>query len=89
MKHVYESEVDWYVAESEEHARELCIKSTGCTGCGRPNNNCMVDEDNIFIQCPDDFVLHIRGEDGRDAWAKPCREWAEQEPCGFLCSTEY
>lgn len=90
MKHVYQNEVDWYMAKSEDHAHELCKTCTGCSGCGEANNCCMVDEPNILAQCPDDAPMEIREDGGKDSpsYKRTYGKWAEHEPCGFLCSAE-
>lgn len=85
--HVYRNRVvEWFIAESVEHARELAAAYGEDYG---------VDESEIdleFTQEPDDKPLRIFGMDAGDDDAevtKTCAEWAASEPVGFLCSTEY
>lgn len=96
MKHIYSSETDWFVADSPEHAIELCCKFYECGSCGLQGACGWDKKDGSPFDLVDDVLpLTIRDMDSPDGngdyvkTTKTCREWADQEPYGLLCSTEY
>ena len=86
-KHVYKNETtDWFVAESEEHALELW-KRYMVDEVGERLED--YDEDGyLFSLWPDDKPLTVTDE-GSGGVTKTGREWADESPCGFLCTTEF
>jgi len=71
-----------YLGEVAEEAAALCHKHCG-VGAGEGG----AEEDWTLV--PDNKMISILDEDGNGIrWKKTAREWADEEPKGFLCGSE-
>ena len=83
--HVFTNESDWFVAESAEHAQQLCIEHYG---------GLFSDEEfGTFEELADSSMLTISYEDApedQESRCKhTCRQWADVSMPGLLASIDY
>ena len=86
--HVFTNEYEWVVAESIEDCEAAMNESVGATYDA--------DDEIEWRQLDDDSTIKIWMNEGDIAEhgegeivEKTCREWAEENGRGFLCSTEH
>lgn len=85
MKYVYANNVtDWFVAETVQHAKKLARQFYKDTSSDIPEDELDMD----FRRVPDDKILTMDTGD-KEPVRKTARQFADDNECGFLMSSEY
>lgn len=82
---VFKNDCDHYIAADIDDAWKAFEELTG---------EKRADYDDEFVEVPGDTIIKILCEDGRPSDSgelveRTAAEWAEREPRGMLCSTEF
>ncbi len=102
--HIFHNDVDWVIAPDLHTARVLWLRHNfdyeQIDKITDPDFRDDLDtqirfennEQLQFEQLPDESMLAFQDDDGKYGGGlieKTCRQWADTEPMGYFCSTEY
>ena len=86
--HVYTNGYEWWIAESVDAAKDLCLENIG-----DPSPETLEALEDIegdgWEELADDAVIGMFRDEEREDYAKQtCAAWIAEQGRGFLCTTE-